>query len=245
VSVERQLGEAVKASLAHLSRPAIAAMTQRHLRHLRLLGPTGAWRHPRLANISHLLLPPGLARQDLAHLVDAMAEKAAKNSYLHYFLAQQNYTSVSDLKQKVIREGHIKFPSIVTYAALLERLNKEMLRDWRLAEVCHRIWQKEHSNKDVLRYAQKHGLFTYKKAMTLRYSFEQVFGSWDWFKGKKRVASSPFKSLGLSLNILEAVAEDLRLLNPDNALVGVTLAWEAPGGPTTDSCTKVRIERKC
>jgi hypothetical protein len=217
VSMERQLAEAVKVSLARLSGPAIGAMARRHLRHLRLLDPAGAWRHPRLATIGHRLLP-GLDREDLARLVDAMAEKAAKNPYLHYFLAQQNSTSVSELKERVGKEGNRKFPSIVTYAALMERLNQEMLRDWKVAEICHRIWQKEHSNVDVLRYALQNftleiGLFPYKKVMTIRNMVEQIFGSWEWFKGRKRVASSPFKAYDISLNILEAAAEDVRLLN--------------------------------
>ena len=58
------------------------------------------------------------------------------------------------------------FPQVATYAAVLDRLNGAMLKDWRVLEACHEIWVNSHNYGD---YYQRLGPF-----VTVKYSLIDI-----------------------------------------------------------------------
>ena len=42
-------------------------------------------------------------------------------------------------------------PNVITYAAVLENLNKLQTRTWRFSEVCHIIWKNSYNILDLLK----------------------------------------------------------------------------------------------
>ena len=75
------------------------------------------------------LLPWNLTGQDLARMVDKMEEKAAKNKQLYNFLLQAGGDDLTELLEKIKKEGARVVSSAVSYALVLDRLTGAMRDD--------------------------------------------------------------------------------------------------------------------
>ena len=61
----------------------------------------------------------------------------------------------------VRQQGRTLLPQVVAYAAVLDRLNWAISRDWRLLEACHEVWSGSHS---LLSTLKEFGAFEAAKA---------------------------------------------------------------------------------
>ena len=113
------------------------------------------------------------------------------------------------------------FPQVATYAAVLDRLNGAMLKDWRVLEACHEIWVDSHSYGD---YYQKLGPFVTVKYSLIDIGIENILSI---------LGSGSVEEFGelVSTNIAAAQQEDLRLENIDNSLAAEPLVMNWPNKP--------------
>ena len=51
----------------------------------------------------------------------------------------------------VRQQGRTVLPQAVTYAAVLDRLNWAISRDWRVLEACHHVWAGSHNLVGLLK----------------------------------------------------------------------------------------------
>ena len=51
----------------------------------------------------------------------------------------------------VRQQGRTLLPQVMAYAAVLDRLNWAISRDWRLLEACHEVWSGGHSLLSTLK----------------------------------------------------------------------------------------------
>ena len=210
---EQRIAAAIKATLANLTEEDIAGQMERHLHLLGLRTHTQppSWAHWRLALLAPTLLPGNISRQHLAEMVDVMAVNAARNPYLHSFLTRAGGPDTAQLLQKVELEGGRVLPDVVTYAAVLDRLNGVMIRDWTIMEVCQQIWGSRFTFLSLTKGANS---FFVQKT----FAIESAFNDFSRFLKTKKMEVD--YALPVQLNIAIAMAEDTRLLNMDNALAG-------------------------
>ena len=113
------------------------------------------------------------------------------------------------------------FPQVATYAAVLDRLNGAILKDWRVLEACHEIWADSHSFGD---YYSQLGPF-----MTVKYSLVEI-GIENALNILRSGSVEEYGEL-VSTNIAAAQLEDLRLENTDNSLAAEPLVMNWPNKP--------------
>lgn len=123
-------------------------------------------------------------------------------------------------------------PNVITYAAVLENLNKLQTRTWRFSEVCHIIWKNSYNILDLLKSitlfgtvktlsiqdAVNNDIKILKKGkvnmshlyLKVTYLFQSISG----------IVDSSYGAIQVTLNIYEAVGEDIRAGNLDNAIAG-------------------------
>ena len=223
-SVEQRIAAEIKSSLENLTEVAIERLMEEHLVRLGLLTQTQPrlWAHHQLVELAGVLLPGDLTRHQLDQLVDDMAENAARNPYLHEYLEKAGAEDTDQLVQRARQEGGAVFPDLVTYAAVLDRLNRALTRDWRLLEVCHQVWTSQHTKLQILKTVH-FNIFKFVKAISIG---SAIKGLIENFRSQNVPADW---GLTCSINICEAIAEDLRLLNIDNALAAKPLVFNRPG----------------
>jgi len=153
-------------------------------------------------------------------LVDEMAENASKNPYIVRALETFQNGNYSKLQRKLLEEGEVVIPNVVTLAFVLEKMTATMKQNWRFVKVCKEIWKEYDSLPKIMSFTLSQGnIFSLAKAL----SIEQVM--------KRRLQTLETQNLreeylinSLVVNIMEAVKEDERLENFENAETGVTLA---------------------
>ena len=114
-------------------------------------------------------------------------------------------------------------PQVVTYAAVLDRLNGAILKDWRVLDACHEIWTHSYDFED---YYNHFGAFLSVKYSLVEKGVEMCLSSFH--------SSSIQDEYGvwISINIAAAQMEDQRMQNFDNALAAEPLVLKAAAGPT-------------
>ena len=123
-------------------------------------------------------------------------------------------------------------PNVIIYAAVLENLNTLQTRTWRFSEVCHIIWKNSYDILDLLKSitlfgtvktlsiqdAVNNDIKILKKGkvnmshlyLKVTYLFQSISG----------IVDPSYGAIQVTLNIYEAVGEDIRARNLDNAIAG-------------------------
>ena len=127
------------------------------------------------------------------------------------------------------------FPQVATYAAVLDRLNGAMLRDWRVLEACHEIWVDSHNYGD---YYQRLGPFVTVKYSLIDTGIEKFLSI---------LGSGYVEEFGelVVTNIAAAQQEDLRLENTDNSLAAEPLVMNWPNKPQEGNRTGAGPTQGC
>ena len=224
VALYAGVANVVKAAGAKSS--ALDALTWAY-RSLRLLDEKGAFRVAALDG-KGLLAPV-----EVDAFVDHIVACASKNQYLNGVMrafAKSGYAFQGADRDAVIAK-------VIGYAVALARLTKLMRDDWRVVAAVQAHWAQY---KKGMRHLKVLNLFEKAKFLTVEYMITQLLRN---HREHKIPADSGRATL--PLNIMEAVLEDTRLRNLDNARVGITLALAKPGeeklnkrtgaGPTTFS----------
>jgi hypothetical protein len=229
LSVAMRIAERIKELIAGLHRDRIAELIRMHLTQIRLIDGAGRWQSKRLAGIGDWLLGEGLDTDDALELVDEAARCAGANPYLAEFLARAEGGAFDRLHQKVQMEGTAVLPSVVTYGLLLERLTQALRNDWRLLEACREIWLQARVADDM---NSQLIAFERAKVVSIDVAIDRVLR----FHESGCVAPK-FSRVLLPLNIIEAMFEDIRLGNRDNAASAWPLVKDRPGSSAHDAKT--------
>lgn len=221
IPVAMRIAEHIKEVITGLRRDRIAELIRQHLGQLRLIDGTGRWQAEQLAAISDWLLGEDLDTGDALELVDEVARCAGANPYLAEFLSRAKGETFDRLYHKIRTEGATVLPSVVTYALLLERLTQAMRNDWRLIQACREIWLRARDAEDM-----KSQLIVFERAKVL--SIDVPIKRALEFHESGSVAPQ-FGRVLLPMNIIEAMFEDIRLGNRDNAVSAWPLVKDRPG----------------
>jgi hypothetical protein len=221
LSVATRIAKRIKEGIAPLRRDRITELIRQHLSQFRLIDGRGKWQAEELAALGDWLLGEDLDTDDAFELVDEAARCAGANPYLVEFLDRAKGEAFDRLYDKVQMEGATVLPSVVTYGLLLERLTQAMRDDWRLIEACRDIWQRARDAEDM-----KSHLIVFERAKVL--SVDVPIKRALEFHESGSVAPE-FARVLLPMNIIEAMLEDIRLGNRDNAASAWPLVRDRPG----------------
>jgi hypothetical protein len=221
LSVAMSIAERIKEVIAGLRRDRITELIGQHLVQFRLIDGTGRWQAEELAALGDWLLGEDLDTDDALKLVDEVAHSAGANPYLAEFLDRAKGEPLDRLYRKVQLEGATVLPSVVTYGLLLERLTQSMRNDWRLIEACREIWLRARDAEDMKSHWT---VFEHAKVRSIDITINRVLG----FHESGSVAPE-FTRVLLPMNIIEAMFEDIRLGNRDNAASAWPLVRDRPG----------------
>ncbi|MDD2717872.1 MAG: hypothetical protein PHW04_18445, partial [Candidatus Wallbacteria bacterium] len=220
-NIPGEIAQLIKTSLDATDVKSVRSTMVQHFQTLRLIDADCKWVAPELAAISDRLLARDLTMSQVKSFVDQAADLAEKNVYLAAFFARAQQEDFSGLAGKVSQIGKQEFPRLVAYALALDRLTGAMKDDWRLLEICRKIWQKHGSDEHI---TGNMGWFDWAK-------LESVEMGIDGFikYHKSEVVPQDFMRRLLPLNIMEAVAVDMQLGHYGNANTGRILAKYPPG----------------
>ena len=108
---------------------------------------------------------------DLMRLVDDIAENASKNPYIVKASETFQNGNYPNLQRKLVQEGRVVIPNVVTLAFVLEKMTKTMKRNWKFVKVCSEIWSEYDSLPKTVSYLLSQGnIFHLTKVL----SVEQV-----------------------------------------------------------------------
>ena len=109
-------------------------------------------------------------------LVNDMAENASKNPYLFNALDSLKNGNYPNLKLKLMQEGNIVIPHVVTLAFVLEKMTSTMNENWGFLRVCNEIWLENDNFKKILDVVlpTEGGIFKVAKVLTIDESFNRV-----------------------------------------------------------------------
>ena len=156
------------------------------------------------------------------------------------------FTLISTLNSKYIlkyplistsirSQGRAVFAQVATYAAVLDRLNGAILKDWKVLEACHAIWADSHSYAD---YYRKLGPF-----VTVKYSLIDILI--ETMLSILRSGSVEEYGELVSTNIASAQQEDLLKENIENSLASEPLVMNWPGKPQKGNKTGAGPTQGC
>ena len=221
LSVAMRIADRIKEMIAGLRHDRISELIRQHLLQFRLIDSTGRWQAEELAALGDWLLGEDLDTDDALELVDEAARCAGTNAYLTEFLDRAKGEAFDRLYEKVQLEGAMVLPSVVTYALLLERLTQAMRNDWRLLRACREIWMRARDAEGMNSYLT---IFERTKVFSIDVAINRVL---DFHESG--TVDPEFTRVLLSVNIIEAMLEDLRLGNRANAASAWTLVKDRPG----------------
>ncbi len=227
LSAAMRLAERIKEAIAGLRRDHIAELIRQHLIQFRLMDGAGGWQAEELAALSDWLLGEDLGTADARELVDEAARCAGANPYLIEFLNRAKGEAFDHLYRKVQTEGTTVLPSVVTYGLVLERLTQAMRNDWRIISACREIWL---SAREAEGMKSHWTVFEHAKVLSIDVTVDRVLG----FHESGSVAPE-FTRVLLPVNIIEAMFEDIRLGNRDNAASAWPLVKDRPGSRASDA----------
>ncbi|MBT8451355.1 MAG: hypothetical protein KJO40_05235 [Deltaproteobacteria bacterium] len=229
ISVATSIAERIKEVIAGLRRDQITELIGRHLVQLRLIDDAGRWQAEPLAALGDWLSGEDLCTDDALVLVDEAARCVDANPYLVEFLDRAKGEAFDRLFHKVQTEGAAVLPSVLTYGLLLERLTQAMRNDWRLIHACREIWLKARRAEDM-----KEHLIVFERAKVL--SIDIAIQRVVEFHESGSVTPE-FARVLLPMNIIEAMFEDIRLGNRDNAASAWPLVKDRPGSRAREAKT--------
>ncbi|BCS95298.1 hypothetical protein DSLASN_09300 [Desulfoluna limicola] len=216
-----ELVHLIKGTVSGLSKGDVREMMTQHFRQLRLIGKSGKWKTKELEKLGDFLLPNDLNGDKVKAFVDQVARQAETNQYLNDFFEKAQGHHFDHLYRKVRTEGDAVFPSVVTYALVLERLTEAMRDDWRIIECCKNVWKKARVKVGLSTYIS---LFERIKLTSVEIGIHLILQC-----HKSRKVPSRFCRVILPVNIIEAMIADIRLGYKDNAASGLPLAINLPG----------------
>lgn len=227
LSVARSIAKRIKELIAGLRRDRITELVRQHLVQFRLIDRTGRWQAQELAALGDWLLGEDLDTHDALELVDEVARCAGANPYLAEFLDRAKGEAFDRLYHKVQMERETVLPSVVTYGLLLERLTQAMRNDWKVIAACREIWLRARDAEDMKSHWT---LFEHAKVVSIDVTIDRVLG----FHESGSVHPG-FTRLLLPVNIIEAMFEDIRLGNRDNAASAWPLVKDRPGSSAREA----------
>jgi hypothetical protein len=166
---------------------------------------------------------PGSARPNLLGFVREVSELAAANPLL-YDLGLRLSTG-TQARAEGVADGEVY--ELVHYCFLLDAVTRTLAADPELAALVYsRLHETVHCTPC---WRQPLGLFELSKMCTVEMTLER-------FIEHRRDRNLPgnFGQIGLPVNILEAVLQDLYLGFLKNAAAGVALSFARPGGASAD-----------
>ena len=221
LSVARSIAEHIKESIVGVRRDRITELVRQHLMQFRLIDGAGIWQARELAALGDWLLGEDLDTHDALELVDQVARCAEANPYLVELLNRAKGEPSERLRHKVQMEGAAVLPSVVTYGLLLERLTQAMRNDWKVIEACREIWLRARDAEDMKSHWT---VFEHAKVVSIDVTIDRVLGFHE-----SGSVDPGFTRLLLPVNIIEAMFEDIRLGNRDNAASAWPLVKDRPG----------------
>ena len=228
-TVATSIAEGIKQVIAGLRRDQITELMRQHLRQLRLIDGAGRWQAEQLASLGDWLLGEDLDTDNAIELVDEAARCVDANPYLVEFLERAKGETFDRLGRKFRTEGATVLPSVVAYGLVLERLAQAMRNDWRLIDACREIWLRARLSEDM-----KEHLIVFERAKVL--SIDIAIHRVIEFHESGSVAPE-FARVLLPMNIIEAMFEDIRLGNRDNAASAWPLVKDRPGSRAREAKT--------
>ena len=221
ISVATSIADRTKEVIAGLRRDQITELMRQHLRQLRLIDGSGRWQAEHLAALGDWLLGEDLCNDDALELVDEAARCADANPYLVEFLDRARGEAFDRLYHKFQTEGAAVLPLVVAYGLVLERLTQAMRNDWRLIRACREIWLRARRAEDM-----KEHLIAFERAkvLSIDIAIHRVIGFHE-----SGSVTPEFARVLLPINIIEAMFEDIRLGNRDNAASAWPLVKDRPG----------------
>ena len=221
----------LKKSLNDSTMSKINDLITEHYLHLRLKKDINSWgqhlwSNEKFENIEECLQPRNMTIADLEEFIDAIAENVKANPYLMNFLQMDFETSeLKSFYETLEQESH-RFPHLITYAFALDRLNSAILQDFNLLEACEEVWYASYLRKLM----KLKNIFKIVKFLTLRRDI-----SIRIHQLRRKHVPPETGSQYLPLNIYEAMMDDQRQGNLDNAMVASVLAQNSPGRLEYDS----------
>jgi hypothetical protein len=195
----------------------------------RIMNEHGEWMSQKLKEHERTLLPDDLDEQAVFSFVDDMKDNARANPYLLEFLGRAWGMRFEVLQQRVKEEGEKVFREVITLALALERLTSVMAEDVSVLRSVKEIWWKARFTSNVQQY-----LTWFEKAKIASIEGPIIEKFLEFHAGK--AIPKEFMRWTLSVNIMEAVAQDLVVGNRDNSYAGWILTHHQVGG-------KIRNER--
>jgi hypothetical protein len=187
---------------------------------LNLMTPDGTWKQDALRMAEETLLPP-LAVEDLYQFLDTIAEKAAKNPYLHDALVDAQRQDLTEFYAQTESEKcHMQ--DVVIFAKALDNLTHAARFNDGVLESAYNQWEENHQSIDIRRVA---GLPYMIKFFSVRKPIKDMLHA---VKGGS-IDPNLLKYL-LPLNIFEATVFDAYKGNFGNAYAGWTLTTHSPEG---------------
>lgn len=192
-----------------------------HYEKLALISPSGVWVHPKLQDVSEMLLPNEVTQNQLHQLVDDIADAAEQNPYLHKALVglddDQFSQRILDLKAKLDES----VPDLVTYAMVLDNMTKAMSADPDVLNTVYSEFEKQQYVKSYMSFPHKVKYYSVRAAIKGSIKAHQT-----------QQVPGDFSSFLLPLNIAEASFLDWFKGNKANASAGWTLLTHGPSNLT-------------
>jgi hypothetical protein len=218
----KDVGEFAKQSIQQKSSGEFKQLMKKQLIQMRLMDRNYNWTNTKLERVADKLIDPNLSMFQVAKFIEKIVEANSQNEYLLRFLAVASTKKFKKLEAKIKSEGSTILPNVVAYALVLENMTKLMRDDWRLLESVLLQWPKVRKEINLKKHLN---LFDKLKLASVESPIENIVEI-----QKEGVVPGSFLKRMLPINILEAVAFDVKLGGTKNAKAGYILSKYNPNG---------------
>ena len=209
-----------KQSVKHLDPDQMKKLIKKQYKQMRLIDQSGLWVRSELKELDSTLAPADMTQEKLGEFINKMTLAAYQNSYLMDLFEKASKSNFPLLKSKLESEGVEVLSNVVAYAISLERLTNAMRNEWKLLRTCMNIWQEARANEGL---DDELELFDVAKLKSVEAPIKKIVSFHE-----SRDLPGGFLNIMLPVNILEAVALDVKNGNFYNASAGKVLADYGP-----------------
>lgn len=228
ISSVQLIADYIKDAVSDMSPEEIVNRFELQYEKIHFLDQSGNWMAPEIEEISHKLLPETVTIDDVNDFIDEIAANLGQNPYLLVFLNDAVNGSYPKLIEKLETEGPEILKDVVTWAMVLENINRANLEDPHFLKFAAGYWAAERSKVGVT--IQDTGLGAYIKMKSVEIPLNKAID--DLVTGD--LDPNIWKGW-LPFNIWEAVMVDTFSGRGDNAAAGWDLIRNSPAAPVNEN----------
>jgi hypothetical protein len=228
VSSVQLIANYIKNAVSDMSSEEIMNRLELQYIKIHFMDQSGNWTTPEIEEISHKLLPKIVTVDDVNYFIDEIAFNLEQNPYLMLFLDNAINGSYPILFEKLKTEGPEILKDVVTWAMVLENINRANLESPHFLSFAADYWTAERNRVGVS--IRDTGVGAYIKMKSVEIPLNKAID--DLVTGD--LDPNIWKGW-LPFNIWEAVMVDTFSGRGDNAAAGWHLIRNSPAAPVNEN----------